>query len=238
MRARSQRAPGVTYGLLSLPIWLVLVAGAFAASVESKDGRIVYKDAEGRAIELTDSGHDVNPVLSTDGRQVAFVRTYRSPDWDAFGFTNCSLWVVDITGENLRCLCKGQDGDAAIDGDPQGGRENILTDLDLEPLIFSLDGQELFFHSGPSPLNSTIIAVKLDSGERRYVTYGSLLGIIPRGEYANHLLVSQHRYFLAGGSYDWIWLIAPDGTEVGPVTDRPGAHGAGIQDFWRLYVEQ
>lgn len=25
------------------------------------------------------------------------------------------------------------------------------------------------------------------------------------------MLVSQHRYFLAGGSYDWYWLVSPEG---------------------------
>jgi hypothetical protein len=30
-------------------------------------------------------------------------------------------------------------------------------------------------------------------------------------------MVQQHHYFVGGGSYDWYWLITPDGREVGPL---------------------
>ena len=35
--------------------------------------------------------------------------------------------------------------------------------------------------------------------------------------HASDWTMLQHRYFLGGGSYDWYWLLRPDGKEVGPV---------------------
>jgi hypothetical protein len=43
------------------------------------------------------------------------------------------------------------------------------------------------------------------------------LKVVPSGEYKDCLLVQQHRYFVGSGSYDWYWLLRPDGKEVGPV---------------------
>ena len=59
--------------------------------------------------------------------------------------------------------------------------------------------------------------------------------MVPSCDYAGFLLVSQHRYFLAGGSYDWYWLVSPEGQKaiagfkIGgeqlffPNADAPGA---------------
>jgi len=41
--------------------------------------------------------------------------------------------------------------------------------------------------------------------------------VVTSGEYKDCLLVQQHKYFVGGGSYDWFWLLRPDGKEVGPV---------------------
>ncbi|PYO88565.1 MAG: hypothetical protein DMD66_07250 [Gemmatimonadetes bacterium] len=41
-----------------------------------------------------------------------------------------------------------------------------------------------------------------------------------RGSYAGALLVEQHRYFVGGGSYDWVYLIGPDGKEIGTLGDQ------------------
>ena len=46
---------------------------------------------------------------------------------------------------------------------------------------------------------------------------GTDVKIVPSGEYKDCLLVQQHRYFVGGGSYDWFWLVRPDGKELGPV---------------------
>jgi hypothetical protein len=56
------------------------------------------------------------------------------------------------------------------------------------------------------------------------------LRVVPFGEYRDHLLVQQHRYFLGGGSYDWFFLFTPGGKEVGVV-------GEDISNFISLYVD-
>jgi hypothetical protein len=46
-------------------------------------------------------------------------------------------------------------------------------------------------------------------------------------------VVSQHRYFLAGGSYDWYWLVTPEGREVQAV----GESEAALKEFRATYAE-
>jgi hypothetical protein len=41
--------------------------------------------------------------------------------------------------------------------------------------------------------------------------------VVRSGEYRDCLLVARHRYFIGGGTYNWFWLLRPDGKEVGPV---------------------
>jgi hypothetical protein len=39
--------------------------------------------------------------------------------------------------------------------------------------------------------------------------------VVRSGEYRDCLLVARHRYFIGGGTYNWFWLLRPDGKEVG-----------------------
>jgi hypothetical protein len=55
--------------------------------------------------------------------------------------------------------------------------------------------------------------------------------VLHSGKYRDHLLVSQHRYFLGGGSYDWFWLFDSRGKEVGPV-------GEDTENFKSLYATE
>lgn len=36
--------------------------------------------------------------------------------------------------------------------------------------------------------------------------------------------MEQHHYFIGGGSYDWLYVVTPNGEEVGPLgaRDWPG----------------
>ena len=69
--------------------------------------------------------------------------------------------------------------------------------------------------------------------KERYLFPGNDVKVVPSGEYKDCLLVLQHRYFLGGGSYDWFWLLRPDGKELGPVgEDDRELRGDLREDRW------
>ena len=74
--------------------------------------------------------------------------------------------------------------------------------------------------------------MEVASGRERFIAPANSLEVVPSGEYPGHLLVSQHRYFVAGGSYDWIWLLTPDGAEVGP----EGESAKSLEEFRASYA--
>jgi hypothetical protein len=39
------------------------------------------------------------------------------------------------------------------------------------------------------------------------------------GKFRGCLIVLKHKYFPEGGSYDWFWLLKPDGEEIAPLGD-------------------
>jgi len=78
--------------------------------------------------------------------------------------------------------------------------------------------------------SGAVHVVNTTNGKERFVLAGNDLEVIHSGEYRDHLLVSQHRYFVGGGSYDWYWLFRPDGEEVGPVGEDP-------ENFRSMYMK-
>jgi hypothetical protein len=135
------------------------------------------------------------------------------------------VWIVDADGAHPRRLVTGQYD------------EEVKAFLcDLHGLHFSPDGSKLYFQSAPVAVESAVHVFDLATDRHRFVTMGSLLRVIPKGQYKGNLLVQQHRYFLGGGSYDWVWLISPQGEELGAVSQGEGAYGGGIDSFWHMYV--
>jgi hypothetical protein len=65
--------------------------------------------------------------------------------------------------------------------------------------------------------SGAVHVVDTTNRKERYLFPGSDLKAVTSGEYKDCLLVQQHKYFVGGGSYDWFWLLRPDGKEVGPV---------------------
>ena len=74
--------------------------------------------------------------------------------------------------------------------------------------------------------------MNVESGEVERVTVGALVDVVLAGKYKDHLIVRQHKYFLAGGSYDWYWLVNVDGSEVGPI----GPDEESLKQFSEMYV--
>ena len=202
--------------LLRLLPFALLWPGALAAQgVTVENGNLVYRASTTAAPRrLTALGLDSQPRLSPDGRTVAFVRATPGDSVEtATGRAEAtSLWIVGVDGSAPRMLVRGRSS-----AEP----EQALAAFQAPR--FSPDGQRVYFLSSAWATSGAVHEVEPASGRGRFVVAGNSLDVVPSGTYAGHLLVSQHRYFLGGGSYDWTWLFAPDGKEVGPVGETDAA---------------
>ena len=196
---------------LFLALW---AAAAEAQSVEARGGNLFYRPSCGAAARpLTTSGHDSDPELSPDGRRVVFLRA--GPGGEA------SIWTIETGGAGLRRWIV-----ARADTAPE------RTLADLQTPRFSPDGSRIYFLSSAWATSGAVHALDLASGAERFLIPGNSLEVMRSGEYAGPLLVEQHRYYLAGGSYDWLWLFTADGREVGPVGESEEAEA----EFRSLYA--
>lgn len=208
--------------LLVLAVLLPIAAPAQTVSVER--GNVVYRASrQAPARRLTTLGRDRDARLSPDRRTVVFVRATPGDSVDAgSGRAEASeLWTVRTDGSGARMLVRGRGSTAP---------ERIL--VGFQSPQFSPDGRQVYFLSDAWAVSSAVHAVELATGRERYLIPGNSLEVVPNGRYAGHLLVSQHRYFLVAGSFDWVWLFTPAGREVGPV----GETQAAIDEFREMYV--
>ena len=189
---------------------LLLAAAPAAAQTVTVDRSNVVLQRPGAApVRLTTSGRDREPVLSPGGQRVAFVR----------GSGNASeLWIVDAGGGAPRRLVAPRPSDEP--------RANLT---DFAKPQFSPDGRTVYFQTDAWVTSGAVHAVNVATGRVRYVCDGNSLRVVPRGEYAGHLMVAKHRYFIGGGSYDWVWLVTPEGRDVGPI-------GESTEMFEETYV--
>ncbi len=183
-------------------------ASAFAQNVSVKDGNIQFIDKAGKTTALTVGGRDSNPLLAPDGKWVAFVRKVdgKKIATGSDEVDPTELWQVRVDGKEpamlVRCR-ESQKMESLIGG--------------FETLQFSPDGKLLYFVTPAWATSGAVHVVDTTNRKERYLFPGNNLKVVPSGEYKGCLLVQQHRYFIGGGSYDWFWLLRPDGKEVGPV---------------------
>jgi len=200
---------------ISLFAFLLSISCVFpsvAQSVRIERGNVVYVAAGGAPRRLTSMGLDSFAVLSPDGGTVAFVRRTPGVEVDAASgpAEATELWIVRTDGTGARRLVRGWGAE---------DMERMLAGF-THP-AFSPDGGRVYFLSSAWVTSGAVHVVDLATGAERYVCPGNSLEVVPRGEYAGHLVVSQHRYFVGGsGSYDWLWLVTPDGRDVGPIGEE------------------
>ena len=206
-----------------------IVAAAFALTgiasgepvVTARGGNIYVTDG-GVEKQLTTSGRDSTPLLAPDGKWVAFVRSIDGEPILSGNIDDgkpAELWQVRIDGKQPTRLARTRPADKP---------ENIIAAFD--DLQVSADGRLLYFVSPAWTTSGAVHVVDTTKGKERFVLPGNDLEVIHSGEYRDHLLVNQHRYYLGGGSYDWYWLFRPDGREVGPV-------GEETQNFRSLFMK-
>jgi hypothetical protein len=187
---------------------LAAAVSAFAESVSVQNGNIQFTDNSGQTTALTSSGRDSNPVLAPDGKWVAFVRKVdgKKIATGSDEVEPTELWQVRVDGKEPSLLVKCRDSEKV---------ESIIAAF--ENLQFSTNGKLLYFVTPAWATSGAVHVVDTTNRKERFCFPGGDLKVVPKGEYKDCLIVQQHRYFIGGGSYDWYWLLKPDGKEVGPV---------------------
>jgi Tol biopolymer transport system component len=207
--------------LLPLLFLLALPAWASGPTVVEEKGHIVLVEAGGKKRKLTSTGQDSQPSLSLDGKAVVFVRQGSSKLESAAGEVEANeLWWIDTAGAKPRRLVRSAESD-----EPKkflGG---------LQAPQFAPDGKSVFFLSAAWAASGAIHKVDVATGKVQFVAAGNSLEVIPRGEHRGRLIAQQHNYFLGGGSYDWFWVLEPDGRQVGPI-------GEDVSSFRELYLSE
>jgi hypothetical protein len=181
---------------------------AFSQTVSVKDGNIQFTDKSGKTTALTSSGRDSAPVLAPDGKWVAFVRKVdgKKIATGSDEVDPTELWQVRVDGKEASLLLRCRESQKP---------ESLIAAF--ETLQFSTNGKLLYFVTPAWATSGAVHVVDTTNRKERYLFPGNNLKIVPAGEYKDCLLVQQHKYFVGGGSYDWFWLLRPDGKEVGPV---------------------
>lgn len=225
MRTNLSRPP--SFCLLLSSSWLAAIlvcatTGLLSArpTVSEHGGNIFIVSDAGVKKQLTSSGRDSDPVLDPAGEWVVFVRrTSKEPvSSGADDHPASELWQIRADGKEPLMLVATHDAEEM---------ENVIASF--HQIQFSTDGRRVYFITAAWATSGAVHVVDTTNRKERFVVSGNDLRVVPSGEYRDHLLVSQHRYFLGGGSYDWYYLFTPAGKEVGVV-------GKSTANFMALYV--
>jgi len=198
-------------------LFIALAAQSYAQQVSVQNGNVILA---GRT--LTNSGHDSEPVLSPDKKWIAFVRTVpdKKKSTGAGEADATELWEIRADGKEPTVLVRAKESDKM---------ENVLAGFSKPE--FSTNGKLVYFLSEAWTTSGALHVVDTTNGEEHFVCPAAEFEVVQSGEYRDDLLVQQHRYFIGGGSYDWFWLLKPDGKEVGPV-------GEDTDNFKATYSKQ
>lgn len=205
-------------------LWIAASSQPVAAqAVSEQNGNIIFTDAAGGRVQLTDSGRDFAPSLSPDGTLVVYAR--HTPDdlvHTGLGDVEAGeIWVVGTDGLDAKRLARGAELQPW---------EDTLAGL-TSPEFLS-DSRRVMFQSALWATSGKVNLVDIKTGQVRRVAPGSLESVILAGKYRDHLIINQHRYFLGTGSYDWWWLFDATGKEIGPI----GSDDWQVETFKELYV--
>ena len=188
---------------LGFMMLVLMFAGvANAASVREQDKNIVYVGDDGVSRQLTSQHIDSNPLLSPDGQTVVFGRTTQEKAVDSEELER-EIWLSDISGKEVRRLLATHHDESP---------EKTLTQFNN--WIFSADGKQLYFLTAAWAVSNALHVLDLATGKEHFITDANDVLVIGKGKYANHLVVSKHKYFKGGGSSDYYWLVTPEGREI------------------------
>ncbi|HEU0013740.1 MAG TPA: hypothetical protein VFQ45_08655 [Longimicrobium sp.] len=222
--SRSAAEPASSTPAIALPRLVVALAALSAAACSRGDAAVLDTASLTQYAKPAAAWKREGPVkadttggrtraVSPDGEWIAEVRATPGVMVDMPSQSEATeLWVMRKDGSQPRKLVRGTADDAP---------ERTLAGFHSPR--FSPDGGTIYFLSEAWVTSAAVHAVDVASGSERFVAPGNSLHVVQRGKYAGHLVVSQHRYWQGGGSYDWPWLVTPEGKALRPLLhEEPG----------------
>lgn len=182
-------------------LYMSAPALACAPGPEAVNGQIVYHDCGGLDKILSDGSGNTQPVLSPDGKQVAYIKV-EVEGTPSYGDARSSLWIADIASGKSRKLLASK---------PAEGMTKTLAAVSKPE--FSLNGGFVYVESDAWVTSPAIHQVNVKTGGHKYVTDGWLLFVIRSGQYRGYLMVQKHKYHPAPdyGAYNPVYVVRPDG---------------------------
>ena len=186
---------------------MTFVPGAMArtARVAEHYGNIEYTGTDGTGRILTTGRNYGEPVISPDGRTVAFIHIDGPPTKEDIDGTT-SLWIGD-----------GPSGKAHRLIGPHSSPDPKDDFASFERPIFSLDGHFIYVSARAWATSDAVHQVSVATGQQRFVIDGTVSAIIRTGPYRGFLLVGCHMYYPQGGSYNPTYAVKPDAKELFPI---------------------
>jgi hypothetical protein len=180
--------------------------------VFAKAGNIYYIQPSGQIVQVTHSRRDSYPALSKNKKMIAFIRIGNQIipekcDVKTGAKYGNQIWLYDISAKNERLL-------VANNFECDEPEKKII---DPSNLCFSPANNTIYFVTSAWTTSGALHRVDVANAVQRYIAPANEFKIISKGDNRGSLIVSQHRYFIGGGSYDWYWLISPEGKEEGPL---------------------
>lgn len=193
-----------------LPIKSQNQNGGMSGKTEIIDGDVYYfGNVDKNWKKLTTGGKCASSLITPDGEWVVYVRTHDgSPRREGDPPLPASLCAIRIDGSEPKILLNS--------------RQDHKKYPDIESfwnLQFTNDGEWLYFQSHAWATSSAIFRLDMRTGLDVFICPGNSLEILVDGDYEGYLIVSQHKYYIGGGSYDCRWLLDSDGNTIGPISD-------------------
>lgn len=159
------RIPWLVPALMATSVISVWAGG----SAIERSGNIFLVKPGQNPIQITSSGIDSDPDLSTDGSKVIFVRKLSEGKNE--------IWISDteLPGRALRPLVRTP---LVIEG---------RTFNSVFQPRFSPDGKTAFFMVGYAATTNAILSVRIDKPEPKWVAVAITFQVVPVGKYAGDL---------------------------------------------------
>ena len=202
----------LNYNLFLLSVGLLFLSPAFPATqsvrIFVKNGNIYYLQSGKYYKQITNAARDHDPVLSSDGKMIAFIRKGKkiAPKEcrqlanidDKFGD---EIWLYSFKSKKEKLLVENN---FSCDK-PE---EEIV---DPSSLKFSPDNKTIYFLTSAWVTSSALHKVNIDGTHQQYLMPANLFYVVLSGRHRGDLIVQQHHYLANAGSVEESSFFSPQG---------------------------